>query len=50
VPEGHVLEQIPDKGTQLKANRTVKVLLSLGNRRFAVPNLLGTSLRAAQLI
>src|SRR5215510_14689492 len=50
VPEGHVLEQIPDKGTQLKTNRTVKVLLSLGNRRFAVPNLLGTSLRAAQLM
>jgi beta-lactam-binding protein with PASTA domain len=50
VPEGHVLEQIPAKGTQLKANRTVKVLLSLGDRRFAVPNLLGTSLRAAQLM
>jgi eukaryotic-like serine/threonine-protein kinase len=50
VPEGHVLEQIPDKGTQLKTNRTVKILLSLGNRRFAVPNLLGTSLRAAQLM
>ena len=50
VPEGHVLEQIPGKGTQLKTSRTVKVLLSLGNRRFAVPNLLGTSLRAAQLM
>ena len=50
VPEGHVLEQIPAKGTQLKANRTVKILLSLGDRRFAVPNLLGTSLRAAQLM
>ena len=50
VPEGHVLEQIPAKGTQLKTSRTVKVLLSLGNRRFAVPNLLGTSLRAAQLM
>jgi beta-lactam-binding protein with PASTA domain len=49
VPEGHVLEQIPPKGTRLKANRTVKVLLSLGERRFSVPNLLGTSLRSAQL-
>ena len=50
VPEGRVLEQIPPTGTRLKTNRTVKVLVSLGNRRFAVPNLLGTSLRAAQLM
>jgi serine/threonine-protein kinase len=49
VPEGQVLQQDPATGTRLKANRTVKVLVSLGDRRFAVPNLLGTSLRAAQL-
>jgi serine/threonine-protein kinase len=49
VPEGHVLEQVPSSGTRLKTGRTVKVLLSLGDRRFAVPNLVGTSLRAAQL-
>jgi eukaryotic-like serine/threonine-protein kinase len=49
VPEGHILDQIPPPGTRLKVNRTVKVLLSLGERRFAVPNLVGTSLRAAQL-
>jgi serine/threonine-protein kinase len=50
IPEGQILEQIPSSGTRLKTNRTVKVLLSLGDRRFAVPNLLGTSLRAAQLM
>jgi serine/threonine-protein kinase len=50
VPEGHVLDQIPPSGTRLKTSRNVKVLLSLGERRFAVPNLLGTSLRAAQLM
>lgn len=50
VPEGKVLDQIPPHGTRLKTSRTVKVLLSLGERRFAVPNLLGTSLRAAQLM
>ncbi len=50
IPEGHILEQIPPSGTRLKANRTVKVLVSLGERRFAVPNLIGTSLRAAQLM
>ena len=49
VPEGHILDQIPPSGTRLKVNRTVKVLLSLGERRFAVPNLLGTCLRAAQI-
>jgi eukaryotic-like serine/threonine-protein kinase len=49
VPEGMVLEQNPAGGTRLKVDRTVKVLLSLGARRYAVPNLIGTSLRAAQL-
>ena len=49
VAEGKVLAQIPPSGTPLKVDRTVKVLLSLGEQRFAVPNLIGTSLRAAQL-
>ena len=49
VAEGKVLEQIPSSGTRLKVDRTVRVLLSLGVRRYAVPNLVGTSLRAAQL-
>ena len=34
-----MLEQIPSSGTRLKADRTVKVLVSLGEQRFAVPNL-----------
>jgi beta-lactam-binding protein with PASTA domain len=49
VPEGQIVAQIPPAGTRIKANRTVRVLVSLGERRFAVPNLIGTSLRAAQL-
>src|SRR3954470_17211296 len=49
VPEGKVVDQIPASGTRLKTSRNVKVLLSLGDRKFAVPNLLGASLRAAQL-
>jgi serine/threonine-protein kinase len=49
VAEGKVIEQNPSNGTRLKVDRTVKVLLSLGERRYAVPNLVGTSLRAAQL-
>src|SRR4051812_41657083 len=38
--EGRVLEQFPPGGTRLKSDRTVKVLISLGEQRFAVPNLL----------
>src|SRR5919198_1110832 len=49
IPEGHIVDQIPSSGTRLKASRSVKVLLSLGGRKYAVPNLKGTSLRAAQL-
>jgi beta-lactam-binding protein with PASTA domain len=49
IAEGRVLDQIPPSGTHLKADRTVRVLLSLGAQRYAVPNLMGASLRAAQL-
>jgi serine/threonine-protein kinase len=49
IPEGNVVDQIPASGTHLKTNRSVKVLVSLGDRKYAVPNLVGTSLRAAQL-
>lgn len=49
-PEGRIIEQIPVSGTHLKANRSVKVLVSLGARKFAVPNIVGSSLRAAQLM
>src|SRR5262249_20461236 len=49
IAEGKVLEQNPVSGSRLKVDRTVRVLLSLGAQRFAVPNLVGTSLRAAQL-
>ncbi len=48
-PEGKILEQFPPGGTGLKTNRSVKVLLSLGSRKYTVPNLVGTSLRTAQL-
>lgn len=49
VAEGKIVDQIPPSGTRLKTSRSVKVLLSLGDRKFAVPNLIGASLRAAQL-
>jgi beta-lactam-binding protein with PASTA domain len=48
-PEGLVIEQNPPKGTSLKSGRSVKVLLSLGARKFSVPNIVGASLRTAEL-
>jgi serine/threonine-protein kinase len=49
VPAGTILDQNPPAGTSLKSSRSVKVLLSAGPRKYAVPNLVGSSVRAAQL-
>jgi len=49
VPEGQIVEQNPPKGTSLKTGRSVKVLVSRGERRYPVPNVVGGSIRAAQL-
>jgi serine/threonine-protein kinase len=49
IPEGHVMDQIPSRGTRVKTNRSVKVLLSNGDPKYEVPNLMGSSLRTAQL-
>jgi beta-lactam-binding protein with PASTA domain len=49
VPAGRIVDQIPPAGTKLKAQRSVKVLVSAGDRKYAVPNLVGSSLRAARL-
>jgi serine/threonine-protein kinase len=48
-PAGRIIEQNPAPGTSLKTSRSVRVLLSAGNRQYAVPNLVGASRRAAQL-
>lgn len=49
VPAGTILDQYPPVGTSLKSSRSVKVLLSAGERKYAVPNLVGSTVRAAQL-
>lgn len=49
VPTGRIVEQIPPAGTRLKSARSVKVLVSAGSQIYAVPNLVGSSLRAAKL-
>ena len=49
VPAGRIVEQIPPEGSKLKSSRSVKVLVSAGSQIYAVPNLVGSSLRAAKL-
>jgi len=49
MPADRIVVQDPPPGTRLKTSRSVKVLLSKGDRSYAVPNIVGTSLRAAKL-
>jgi beta-lactam-binding protein with PASTA domain len=49
VPAGHIVFQDPVAGSNLKTSRSVKVQLSAGDPKYAVPNLVGSSLRAAKL-
>jgi serine/threonine-protein kinase len=48
-PANHVVSQQPPAGTRLKVGQHVHVLVSLGPPRVRVPNLMGSSLRAAQI-
>jgi serine/threonine-protein kinase len=48
-PANQIVKQIPPPGTRLKMGQHVHVLVSLGPPQVAVPNLLGTSLRAARI-
>lgn len=49
VPAGRIVEQIPPAGTKLKTTRSVRIWLSVGERKYAVPDVVGSSLRAAKL-
>lgn len=49
VPRGRVQSQEPPAGAVIKANRKVRVTLSLGPLVVAIPDLLGESLRTAQI-
>jgi beta-lactam-binding protein with PASTA domain len=50
VPESLILAQTPEPGSSVKRDRSVRVLLSLGPRQYAVPDLGGSSLRSSQLL
>jgi serine/threonine-protein kinase len=48
-PANHVVSQQPPVGTRVKVGQHVHVLLSLGPQRVTVPDLTGSSLRAAHI-
>jgi beta-lactam-binding protein with PASTA domain len=48
-PANQIVSQEPPAGTRIKAGQHVHVLVSLGPPRVAVPDLVGSSLRAAQI-
>ena len=49
VAAGKILDQYPPADSNLKSSRSVKVVVSAGPRTYAVPDLVGSSVRAAQL-
>ena len=46
---GQIVSQQPSPGMRIKVGQHVHVLVSLGSPRTEIPNLIGTSLRAAQI-
>jgi len=50
VPKDQILSQNPVANSKLKRNSQVRVVMSLGAKKIAVPNLEGQSLRAAQIL
>lgn len=49
VESDHIVAQTPVPGSKLKRNRSVRVVVSLGARKIAVPDLKGESLRTTQI-
>ncbi len=50
IEKDKILLQSPAPGTKTKANSSIKVILSNGTRIFSVPNLMGLSMRRAQIM
>jgi serine/threonine-protein kinase len=44
-----IISQVPAKGTRVKAGQHIHVLVSLGSPKVVVPDLVGASVRAAQI-
>ena len=49
VPAGRILSQEPPSGSRIKADRTVRVIVSLGEKGSSVPELRGNAARTAQI-
>ncbi len=49
VPEGHIIAQDPAPGTDIKLQRKVKVVVSLGDKITPIPDLRGGAARKAQI-
>jgi beta-lactam-binding protein with PASTA domain len=49
VPEGRIVAQEPGPGSRLKSQRSIRVWVSLGPRRLAVPGVEGESVRTGRL-
>lgn len=49
-PANQIVSQVPASGTSMKAGQHVHVLVSLGPMRASVPDLVGSSLRAARIV
>jgi len=50
VGAGKIVSQLPPVGGRIKANRSVQVIVSLGVRRNPIPDLMGSSMRSAQMM
>ena len=48
-PPGVILDQFPKPGTKVKPDRTIKFVVSLGEKQIAIPDLAGKSVRQAML-
>jgi serine/threonine-protein kinase len=49
IESDHIVAQAPPPGSKLKRNRSIRVIVSLGARKIAVPDLKGESLRTTQI-
>ena len=49
VPAGTVLRQMPSAGTLVRENKIIRIVISQGNENIFVPELIGQSLRSAEI-
>lgn len=50
IAQGAIISQHPKSSGRIKSQRSVQVIVSLGEKRNAVPNLMGAPLRVARLV